>query len=391
MLLVNIVDVIIILLLLGSLVRGAQAGSLRQILSTGGFFAGLFAGAWAEPHLSHLVHSQLSKSILAIVLALGGGLVVMSIAEYFGVRLKRRLQKHEIDRVDGVLGAVVGAATLLLTVWLGAALLVTLPYSGLQDDLRGSAIISQLTKTLPAAPPLVADLGHLINPNGFPQVFTGVEPTPTTTTLPALASLQPAVNRDQASVVKIEGEGCGGIIEGSGFVVAPGIVVSNAHVVAGVAQPYVFDLSGQHKATAIWFDPNLDLTVLSVKNLNDPPLTLNTKTAARGTASAVLGYPGGGDFSAQPAVVLDEFMATGKNIYNQGAPNRDIYELQAHVIPGNSGGPLIAADGSVIGVVFAQSTVYNNIGYALTLGKVSSELRQAEAQNTPVSTGSCAQ
>ncbi len=386
----NIIDVVIIVLALAALVRGARVGSVRQIFSTGGFLVGLFAGAWLEPHFTHFMHSQLSKSLLAIGLTLGLAIVLMAIAEYFGAQLKYSMQKHQINRIDSALGAVVGLATLLLSVWLAAALIVTLPVSGAQDNIRSSVIISKLTKTLPPAPHIIADLGRLINPNGFPQVFSGVEPTPMFAKLPSTTSLLPAVSHDELSVVKIEGNGCGGIIEGSGFVVAPGLVATNAHVVAGVARPHVLDQNGSHHAMAIWFEPNLDFAVLRVDNLSEPPLTLHTKIADRGTAASALGYPGGGDFSAQPAVILDDFTATGRNIYNQGAPDRDIYEVQSHIIPGNSGGPLIIGDGSVIGIVFAQSTTYNNVGYAITLGKVSSEINQAEAQNTPVSTGTCA-
>lgn len=386
----NIVDFVVIVLVLFAIIRGAHVGSVRQIFSTGGFLLGVFAGAWLEPHFAHLAHSQLSKSLLAIGLTLGLGLILMTVAEYLGTIIKHHIQGHQINRVDGVFGAIVGSATLLISVWLAAALITTLPASQVQEDIRGSAIITKLTRALPPAPYVIANLGHLINPNGFPQVFSGAEPTPTLTNLPSTTSLLPAVAHDELSVVKIEGVGCGGIIEGSGFVVAPGFVATNAHVVAGVAKPHVIDQAGQHEAQAIWFDPDLDFAVLRVDNLTDAPLSLQTKLVTNNTPASALGYPGGGNFAAQPAVVLDEFTATGRNIYNQGAPDREIYEIQAHIIPGNSGGPLIAADGSVIGIVFAQSTAYNNVGYALTLTKVSPEIQQAQTRNTAISTGTCA-
>ena len=110
-----------------------------------------------------------------------------------------------------------------------------------------------------------------------------------------------------------------------------------------------------------------------------------------GTDGAVLGFPGGGNFDATPAVVLDDFTAAGRNIYDQGNTNRDVYEIKATVIPGNSGGPLINTSGAVIGVVFAESTTYNQVGYALTTPQVLSEIHQAEARNQTVSTGSCAE
>ncbi|MGH7237439.1 MAG: trypsin-like peptidase domain-containing protein, partial [Candidatus Saccharimonadales bacterium] len=165
---------------------------------------------------------------------------------------------------------------------------------------------------------------------------------------------------------------------------------TNAHVVAGVKSPFVIDASGEHSTTVIYFDSNLDFAVLQVNNLADPALAINPNIAANGSSAAVLGYPGGGPFDAQPAVVADEFDATGQNIYNQGNTERQIYEIQAKVIPGNSGGPLISADGRVIGIVFAESTSYNNVGYALTMKKVVAEIHQAEANQRPLSTGQCA-
>ena len=202
-------------------------------------------------------------------------------------------------------------------------------------------------------------------------------------------NLQTAVENDRASVVKIEGQGCGGIVEGSGFVAGSGLIISNAHVIAGIKHPYVIDANGTHSATALWFDPNLDFAVLRVSNLAGRPLVIANRTATTGTPSAVLGYPGGGSFSAKPAAILNQFTASGRNIYGRGSTSREIYEVQADIIPGNSGGPLVARDGSVIGLVFAQSTTYQHVGYALTNSQVSHEFNQAIAQNQVRSTGSC--
>jgi S1-C subfamily serine protease len=389
----NLIDVLIIVLIIVSLVRGAEVGALRQVFSTVGFFGGLFLGAWIEPHFAHFAHTAATRSWLALAITLGTALILLGVGEYLGVTLKSKLMSHhKSEYIDRGLGSVVGATTLLITIWLSAAILTTLPFPGLQNALRGSSLVSFLDRNLPSAPSVISGLGHVIDPNGFPQVFAGTEPVPINqnTTLPSLGSLNSAVVEDEASVVKIEGTGCGGIVEGSGFIVANGLIATNAHVIAGVQQPYVLDKNGQHAATVIWFDPNLDFAVLSVNQLAGSPLAINTSIASNGTPSVVLGYPGGGDFTAKPAVVLDEFTATGRNIYDQGNTNRDIYEIKATVIPGNSGGPLVVANGSVIGIVFAESTAYNQVGYALTMHQVVSELHQAESQRQAVSTGACA-
>ena len=224
------------------------------------------------------------------------------------------------------------------------------------------------------------------------QVFAGHEPTPKNSVgLPDLGQLQAAVDRDKASVVKVEGQGCGGVVEGSGFVVGSGLIATNAHVIAGIAKPYVQDSNGTHTATPIWFDPDLDFAVLRASNLAGHSLVISSSKVASGTPAAALGYPGGGSFKADPAAVLDQFTASGRNIYGNGHVNRAVYEVQADIIPGNSGGPLVGKDGSVIGVIFAQSTTYEHVGYALTTAQVSTELDQAIARNQTVTTGRCAE
>ncbi|HVX57631.1 MAG TPA: MarP family serine protease, partial [Candidatus Saccharimonadales bacterium] len=277
-------------------------------------------------------------------------------------------------------------------VWLTAAILTSLPGTGLQSTLQKSRIVSALNNVLPSAPNVISGLGHLIDPNGFPQVFINGEPSPSgKVALPSLGDLQAAVDQDRASVVKLEGQGCGGIVEGSGFVVGSNLVATNAHVVAGIRHPYVEDDNGSHSGTVIWFDPKLDFAVLRVSNLAGGSLVISHKHINAGTPGAVLGYPGGGSFTASPAAVMDQFTAVGRDIYGKGETSRDVYELQASVIPGNSGGPLVARDGTVIGVIFAESTSYQHVGYALTTSQISSAINQAAADNRAVSSGQCAE
>jgi len=388
----NWIDILIILFLISSIFRGREVGFVRQLFSTIGFFGGLWIGTLLEPHTVTLAHSQGARSFVTLLTTLGCAFVLLSVGEYVGILLKSKVTLKQLNTADNALGSGLALISVLLAVWLSASIVLSLPFGGLQNSVRGSSIISALNRKLPPATTIVADLSHLIDPNGFPQVFNGAEPAPNgNVALPNLGNLRPAVQKDEASVVKIEGQGCGGIVEGSGFVVGKGLVATNAHVIAGIGTPYVLDGNGTHRGTAVWFDPNLDFAVLRVSDLAGKPLNISTAEAARGTAGAVLGYPGGGNFTAQAAAVLDEFAATGRNIYNQGNTTREIYELKASIIPGNSGGPLIDKNGTVIGVVFAESTTYNQVGYALQTKPVVQGIKQAEARNQRVSTGSCAE
>lgn len=386
----NYIDAIILLVLGISLLRGFELGFVRQLFSTIGFFAGLGLGILIEPFTVKLVDTQSAKSIVALLTTLGGAFLVLGVGESIGIILKRKLTIKRINTADNILGCGIALVSVLVAVWLSAAIAQSTPLPGLQEDLERSRIVTALNERGPAAPSIIAGIGKLIDPNGFPKVFSGREPVPASNVpLPELGELEAVVKATAASVVKIQGQGCGGIVDGSGFVIADGVVVTNAHVVAGIKKPYIVDSEGTRVATTIGFNPNLDVAILRTTKLAGKPLQLNTSKAAVGTPAAVLGYPGGGSFSAKPAAILNSFTATGRNIYDRGDVRREIYEVKAEIKPGNSGGPVIDKNGAVIGVIFAESTAYENVGYALTAASVSKDIDQARSRNQAVSTGSC--
>jgi S1-C subfamily serine protease len=389
----NWLDLFILLFLIGAVIRGLEVGFVREFFSTFGFFLGLFVGAFAEGKLMHLAHSADTRAFLALTITLSAAFLFMGIGEYVGWVLKFKVSDSTIaDRFDRYFGSILSGVALLAAIWLGASIFRSVPSPLWQRQIRGSHVISLLDRSLPSAPDILTKLGHLIDPNAFPQVFTGLEPAPVKDVpLPDMGDLNAAVEATRASVVKIEGKGCGGVVEGSGFVATANDVITNAHVVAGVSNPVVLDTKGTHKARVVFFDPDLDIAVLRTSGLGGEPLVLQTATAADGTAGVVLGYPGGGDFTARAAAVLESFKAQGRNIYNQGETQRDIYSVKSPVEEGNSGGPLINKNGEVIGVIFAKSTTYDNLGYALAMNAVVNDLNQAKNSNQTVSTGSCAE
>jgi S1-C subfamily serine protease len=168
------------------------------------------------------------------------------------------------------------------------------------------------------------------------------------------------------------------------------LVVTNAHVVAGISSPTVIDQAGAHRAMVVVFDPNLDIAVLRATGLAGKPLPIAAPLQPRGTTAVALGYPGGGGLTASPAAILGDINAVGRNIYNEGVTRRNVYQLNADIEPGNSGGPLVLPNGTVVGVVFAKSVTDANLGYALTTPKVLSDISQARGAGA-VSTGTCAE
>jgi S1-C subfamily serine protease len=172
-------------------------------------------------------------------------------------------------------------------------------------------------------------------------------------------------------------------------VAAPDFVATNAHVVAGVGDPVVVRGNQKFRGVPVWFDDKLDFAVLRVDGLASPVLPLAREAPEQGQSGAVLGYPGGGPLTVAPGVMQTRYEAVGRDIHGQSLVTREIYEIQASIHPGNSGGPFVLPDGSVAGVMFGASTSQPTVSYAITSMEVAGELQQAVANDTPTATGSC--
>jgi len=213
-----------------------------------------------------------------------------------------------------------------------------------------------------------------------------------------LSDYSALIDQEKGSVVKVEGYGCGGELLGSGFVVAPDLVATNAHVVAGIRSPRVLDGYDSYAATPVLFDPKLDFAVLRVNGLTDTPLVLNQSSSDTisligshtGDHDVLLSYPGGGTFKAELAVIDDEYYADVYDIYNADAGHRDLYEVAASVIPGSSGGALLQQNGQVAGIVFGYPPNTKDTGFVMPTIDFYDEIQQAKALSVPVSTQSCA-
>jgi S1-C subfamily serine protease len=386
----NVVDFIVLAVVVLAAVQGLRLGAIVQLLSFGGFLIGLYFGALLASITVTWVHGESSRSVVALVTLLGVAAVCGTLGRIVGNLAFSRVHRGVVGTVDAALGVVVAIAASLLVAWILASTFVNSSSLRLNASITQSRIIRSLDSVLPAPPSVFSRVQAFLSAQGFPPVFAQLAPASAgPVTLPGSAQLQQAVARDGASTVKIFGYGCGQIQAGSGFVVAPGVVVTNAHVVAGIGHPMVQDGSGLHQTSVIFFDQSYDLAVMRVDGLTERPLQLDPVQVSRGVQAAVLGYPGGGAFTAVPAGVLAEFEAQGRDIYGQGLTLRNVYEIQALVRPGNSGGPLVQPDGDVIGVVFSRSTTNDDIGYVLTSPEVLSRVIQAESASRAMGTGAC--
>ncbi len=392
----NWVDYVLLLIVALSGIHGLRLGAAMQVLTFGGLLLGLVLGVLLAPTVARAVHGSTAKALVAFIVLIGVASIVGGLGRLLGARSGKLLQRLRLGPVDSVFGVAVAVVVALIVTWVVAILLQNSQYAALDRSLQQSRIVRALDAALPPIPTVFAGVERFLAQNGFPIVFSGLPPqTAAPVNLPTDASARAAVLRAEGSTVQIAGMGCGVIQEGSGFVVAPGVVVTNAHVVAGIASPDVIDSSGRHATSVALFDPRLDIAVLRVRGLTDPPLPIDSTVVARGTTGVVLGYPEGGPLTPRKAGVAAAFQAVGLDIYGSSQTTREIYQLDAVVQPGNSGGPLVAsgdpgvADGTVIGVVFARSTANANVGYALAMPAVTADVTRAQAGNQTVGTGGC--
>ena len=391
---VDWVDVLIIGLMVLAAVHGLRLGALVQLLTFGGFFLGFVLGTLVWVPLLSSGHGDLTRSILVVSLVMLTACAIGFAGRVLGTWSNVTVRRHHLGHVDSVLGVGVAVLAVLFSVWLVAAVF-TSPnsrFTSLDAAVARSDILHSIDRVLPRAPSIFNDLQTFLNNQGFPQVFSTLTPpsTPSVST-PSTAETRSLADPAAFSTVKILGTACSNEQEGSGFVVGPGLVATNAHVVAGETSGNTQVLVGNssYDATPVLFDPSFDLAVLRTDAPLGPALNIDPNLVQRGTPAALLGYPENGPLIIDPAGVTQEITAIGKDIYNSGSVTRIVYALDANVEPGNSGGPLMGPGGQVIGVVFSRSTVYPNVGYALASPGVLTRVQDARQHHSAVGTGPC--
>ncbi|GAA4871307.1 MarP family serine protease [Actinomycetospora straminea] len=391
----NILDGVLVVVGLLALLRGWRQGALVALLSLGGLVLGLLAGAWVAPRVAawFLDEPGAGTALLSLGLLLVAILVGQGIGLRLGLALRRGVVRIGAGPVDRVLGLGVGLAGTALVVWLLAGVLAQGPIPAVARQVQGSEIVGALDRSLPPRPAVVGEVAAYLDRQGFPAVFAGlgggISAPPVAPT--ADAAVAAAARAGQPSTVRVRGLGCGTAIGfGSGFVTAPGVVVTNAHVVAGFDRLTVEDTTGRYTAEPVLVDPALDVAVLRAPELGAPPLAWSEAGVGRGDEGATLGFPGGStDLVVEPATVRTRIDAVGRDVDGGASVRREVLVLAAAVERGDSGGPFVTADGRVGGVVFAGAPDGSPTGYALTVEQVRPVVADAVLRDTPVDTGAC--
>jgi hypothetical protein len=390
---VNWLDVLLLALLALSVVGGYRRGAVLQVIGLLGLVAGVVLGALAAPHLARIGRDPTTHLALVSGVVILGGAVGNFLGWLVGTKLRARTGgRPRLRRIDAFGGSIISVLALLAVTWFLTLNLANGPFPGLARSIRGSKIVQGLDARLPAPPSLLGEAQRVLSLLGFPDVFVGLPPTPFPPVPPPSGTQARAAFRAAAhSTFEVLGDGCyvGYLNQGSGFVVRPGYVITNAHVVAGTTREWIHTQETDYPAQVVAFDPREDLALLRVPALDAAPLPLLRGQVGRGADGAVVGYPGGGPLTGDAAAVRRALSPMGRDIYGHGEVTRQLYEIQALIRHGNSGGPFILANGQVAGVVFANSVVADDVGYAITSSVVSTFVRGATGAQVPVSTGSC--
>ncbi len=318
-----------------------------------------------------------------------GGFVGQLLGLVVGERLHDVLPLGPVRHIDQGVGAIAGAVGVLVLLWLLIPSLTAVP--GYPARVTADSAISRwLSAHVTAPPDTFQVLRRLVGEESFPQVLNDLRPAAPVGSVPAASPLSaPVTTRVAASTVKVEGQACDEIQDGSGFTVASNLIATNAHVVAGEppGQTRVLTDAGRSlSATVVLFDPNRDLALLQVNNLADAPLPLGTGQV--GQEVAVFGHPKGQNaLDVQPARISQQIEAVGANLYGTAQTKRGVFVLAAGLQPGDSGGAVVDPSGSVVGVAFAIAEGQNNTAYALTGAELQAALAQPHDQS--VATGGC--
>jgi S1-C subfamily serine protease len=381
------VDLVILVLVALSALRGFAEGAIRQILGLLGLVAGLLIGTAIAPSLStHITHAAW-RPLLALGIILAMSIIGSALGGLLGSVVAKFAHAFMLGPVDRIAGVVVGAIVALVLCWLVAGILASASWGSVASQIQESAILSAMDSVMPPVPSIDAKVAALFPGAEFPAIFDKlVQPTLRQFVKPN--NLPPLVDSlsGPTNIVKVLASGnCTTETEseGTAFYVATNEVLTNAHVLAGHT---TFSVNG-HPATVALYDPENDLAVLRVPSQSATPYSFASGLPADNTKVQVIGFPLNGTRTRAVGYVEGELEGQGRDIYNQTVIAKKVIALEVNINPGNSGSPVLA-NGEVVGVIDSKSLTFASTAYAIPDNIVLSDLAKVHAKGT-VSTQSC--
>lgn len=389
-----IVDGFIVVAVLAAMTSGWRQGGLASLLSAVGILAGLIIGLGVAP----LVLQITDQVGIRFLLALGMLILLIGLGQLLGSALghaiRDRMKTKSGQRVDSSFGAILMSVFSLVLIWLIATPMATGLSNSVGKGVRESAILREVNKVMPdELTQLPRSISGMLNDSGLPPVMMPWEDgSSVDVEAPNIEVADQAMVQDiRPSVVHViaDADGCRRRMMGSGFVTADNYVVTNAHVVAGTQTAYVDTVVGIKEARVVYYNPEVDIAVLRAENLGLEPLAWADGPAYTGDDAVVMGFPHSGPFTANAARIRERVNIAGPDIYSNSRVERESYILRGTVVQGNSGGPLISPNGTVLGLIFGASVDDTDTGYAITAEEVRAHVGDVTRFENSVDTQEC--
>lgn len=389
-----ILDVLLVIMVLSSMALGWRQGAIAALLSILGVIAGGVIGLELAPMAMDLVDDRLGRMAAGVAVLVGLVVVGHTVGAIAGQSLRNRMRSQMIVGLDSGFGAVVQALTALVVAWMISLPVATSLPGAAGDAIRGSRTLATVDELAPdSLAGLPSQIVRRIDDSGVPAAIAPFEQRPVHDDTPADPAVidQAVVDEVRPSVVRVLGEAsqCRRLLQGTGFVVGEDMIVTNAHVVAGVDTVSLETVVGMAEATVVHFDPLDDIAILRTWELPLPALDWAEGEVGPGDGAVVLGFPESGPFTSTAARIEDRLLIRGPDIYSATRHDREAYVLRSDVRHGNSGGPLITPGGEALGVVFGAGVNNDQTGYALTAAEAREHIRAARDLEAPVDTREC--
>lgn len=378
-------DLIVIALAFAAAIGGWRLGFVARAASWIGMGIGIYIGTRLLPVLGSSEEDPQQLLLIGMSILFAGAIIGQVLGLLVGARLRTAIRSRQVVTVDRVGGAAAGAVGVLVAFWFLLPTLAQTP-SWPAEQARDSTIADFIHEYFPEPPDTTQALRRVLGP----RVFEGFGTAPALGAPPAETGLSAELANEVArSTVKVEAPACSRLQDGSGAVIGDGLIVTNAHVVAGSKNPTVFRHpdGAELDATVVAFDSDRDVAILSVPDIDRPVLPLGDGSFSVEGVGAVFGHPYGGSLDLSPFKVGEDTTARGFDIYDQHRTTRHILVMSSELAPGDSGGALVDSNGIVQGVAFAIAPDQPNVAYALALDEITPVL--ASAGTEAVSTGPC--
>ena len=350
----NIVDWLLIGGFVVFAIVGWRQGFVAGALSFLGFLGGgLLAVLWLPDVVERFVDSSWWQIVVVAVGVLVSAILGQALLSILGRRLRSSMTWRPVRFVDNVGGAALNVVALALVAWVVASIVAFLPRTDVTRQVNESWVLTTTDRVLPEAALSAFDgLRDIVGETAVPRVFAGLAPV--------------EVIRDSAVRLTGSASACETIVTGSGFAIEPDLIVTNAHVVAGVEDlaVRVRPQQSSQRATVVYFDPDVDIALVRTQKLQARPVSLARTSLESQDPAVVAGFPRGERFEAASVRVRTRVNARGESIYGETGVERDVYVLRGSVEQGMSGGALTDEFGEVFGMVFASGFEDRATAYA---------------------------